>query len=476
MSDCVVRGRVRWGFAWLLTGTACGSILDIEPGEVQSGTCATTAECDPDSVCVDGRCHRGCSNSSECGASQECVEPEGVCVAVDDSDSGAAGTAGVSSTGSTAGISGVGTGAGAPGTGGAAGEPSGGSSLGPQQSAAAGAGGEGPCAQGGCECTPGARRCDELRPMLCSDAGVWGADGTDCVQSCSDGICRVAPSCSNTDLCRTGVSCCMADPVPAGTFSMGFDGVSESFRDPRFVRHVSAFMLDRFEVTVGRFRRFLEAYPMSIPEPGSGGHPAIADDEGWDEDWVLPATRDDVMEELKASGTTYSTTGENDYLPIIGVSWYLAFAFCVWDGGRLPTEAEWNYAAAGGAEQRVYPWSVPASSTEISPELAMYAADFLNPPTAPAPVGSYPRGDARWGAADMAGNAIEWTRDAFLEEPAMQGCEDVDCADVDAARGRWVIKGGTFRMPAADAKTAVRYSASNDDTDLGQSFRCARDY
>ncbi|WP_438023210.1 formylglycine-generating enzyme family protein [Sorangium sp. So ce233] len=48
--------------------------------------------------------------------------------------------------------------------------------------------------------------------------------------------------------------------------------------------------------------------------------------------------------------------GENEARPIRCVSWSVAFAFCAWDGGRLPTEAEWNHASAGGSEQREYPW------------------------------------------------------------------------------------------------------------------------
>ena len=64
--------------------------------------------------------------------------------------------------------------------------------------------------------------------------------------------------------------------------------------------------------------------------------------------------------------------GANESLPINCITWYEAFAFCAWDGGFLPTEAEWNYAAAGGSEQRAYPWSNPPTSTTIDCSHANY--------------------------------------------------------------------------------------------------------
>ena len=97
----------------------------------------------------------------------------------------------------------------------------------------------------------------------------------------------------------------------------------------------------------------------------------------------------------------------NETLPMNCIDWYESFASCVWDGGRLPTEAEWNYAAAGGSEERPYPWSMNLNDQTIDDSYAVYIYDnmFETPPIGM--VGSKSsKGDGKWGQSGLAGNMV----------------------------------------------------------------------
>jgi len=209
--------------------------------------------------------------------------------------------------------------------------------------------------------------------------------------------------------------------VPGGTFNR--------LNDPAFPATVSSFDLGLFEVTVGRFRAFVEAYPGSKPKPGDGAHPLIPDS-GWQGEWEgrLPATQSELLANLVADGVGEScnmwsdSPGSHEDAPMGCVTWYEAFAFCAWDGGRLPTLAEWQFAYAGGDEQRSYPWGFEA----YDETRAVYGDAEEG---ALIPVGSKPAGRSRWGQFDLGGSRTELLADFVGEDSRDLPTPCVDCVD-----------------------------------------------
>jgi formylglycine-generating enzyme required for sulfatase activity len=159
--------------------------------------------------------------------------------------------------------------------------------------------------------------------------------------------------------------------------------------------------------------------------------------------------------------------GGNEGMPMNCLDWYTAFAFCAWDGGRLPTEAEWNYAASGGSEQRYYPWSKPPNSTAIDDSYAVYCGTTCKILA----VGSKsPKGDARWGQADLGGNVWEWTLDYAAGAYPMP-CHD--CAAVSEGSYR-AFRSGSNDDIAGTLRASVRH-VYYPELHAVIGARCARD-
>lgn len=324
------------------------------------------------------------------------------------------------------------------------------------------------CVAGACEgvCAPGQVGCSGNTPQSCDIGGLWESGVVCPAQApfCNSGVC-VPPSCNGlAALCGPAgdESCCASSVVPGGTYNRS--------NDASFPATVSEFRLDRFEITVGRFRAFFEAYPGSKPAAGAGAPPnPMNAGNGWDVAWDASLPVDQSV--LKAAVTCsdgYQTwtdaVGANENLPMNCITWYEAFAFCAWDGGRLPTEAEWNYAVAGGEEQREYPWSSPPSATTIDSSYALYNAASL------LVVGSKSmKGDGKWGQADLAGSVWEWNQDWFnaYENP----CND--CASVQGPSGR-VRRGGGWSGVASVLLSSYRGSSAPDYRGDAVGVRCAR--
>lgn len=155
--------------------------------------------------------------------------------------------------------------------------------------------------------------------------------------------------------------------VPAGWFWMGQDDGPVSSRPQRKV-YLDGYYIDLTEATRADFTGFIEA----------GGLP----NSSWD------------AAQLRADPD----------LPVTGVLWDEAAAYCQWAGKRLPTEAEWEKAARGTG-RRIYPWGsrwVKSRANTLERGIGGVV-----------PVGSYPNGASPYGALDMIGNAAEWVADTF---------------------------------------------------------------
>ena len=280
--------------------------------------------------------------------------------------------------------------------------------------------------------------------------------------------------------------CSSAEAISGGTFYRSYDVAADGMHtDMSHPATVSSFVLDKYEVTVGRFRKFVAAgmgTQATAPAPGSGARRlnGMAAQGGWDSSWdgLLSTNTTTLKAAVKCNANAQSWTdlpGANEALPMNCITWFEANAFCISDGGFLPTDTEWSYVAAGGSEQRAYPWSSPPGTLAIDCSYTNYnngTAYCANPPNgATRDVGSEsPNGDGRWGHADLGGNVWEWTLDSF-QSTYPNPC--TDCANLASSTQRQ-FRGGSFLSPASDLRTAIRYEYAPALRGPNVGVRCAR--
>jgi formylglycine-generating enzyme required for sulfatase activity len=333
-------------------------------------------------------------------------------------------------------------------------------------------------------CMADALRCEGNQPQRCVN-GAW-QDQAACVtprSTCSAGAC-VAPSCADGKQC-SGIGCCdsyflTGFNYPMGRSTSGSDAFANGKAQeiPEHTATVASFYLDALEISVGRFRAFVEAYD-KIPRPadGAGAHPKVAGS-GWQAGWsaLMPATAADLRARLTcgAAATWTEAPGANEAKPINCITWYELYAFCIWDGGRLPTEAEWEFAAAGGLSNRLYPWGSQAPT----PALATFNCTAATCGTADIrDVGSAPQGATPTaGIRDLAGSMWEWTRDRYSDVWYGNGgnvCDSCINLSMPTTQG-FTIRGGGWNAPADDLRAVRRDSVIPDFRGTEIAGRCAR--
>jgi formylglycine-generating enzyme required for sulfatase activity len=290
------------------------------------------------------------------------------------------------------------------------------------------------------------------------------------------------------DTCgSTPGSCAATVRLPGGTYDVRID--------PATPATVSSYRLDTYKVTVGRFRKFTEAWLGGWrPAEGAGKHlhtnggRGLARVEGgfesgWQSAWNgwvgAPSQAPQPLTSLDAgtwsanlacrsatgpaAATWSAVAGTRESWPMNCATWVEAQAFCIWDGGFLPSEIEWDFAAIGGSEGRTFPWG----TDPVSPARALYAAQQLEP------VGSRPAGVGRWGHAEMLGTLGEFVMDSRVTSYASR-C--VDCAHESTTRDR-TTRGTNFRSSAVTVTAVSSVGRSGMELDIrsdAYGFRCAR--
>jgi formylglycine-generating enzyme required for sulfatase activity len=231
--------------------------------------------------------------------------------------------------------------------------------------------------------------------------------------------------------------------IPAGTFKMGCSSSDTACWENEYPLHtvyLSTYSIDKYEVVNARYKACVDADGCTAPHN----------------------TR---------SYTRQSYYGNQTYdnYPVIYVDWYQAAAFCAWEGKRLPTEAEWEKAARGANDTRIYPWGNQAPDCTLA-NIYYNKADCVGDTSE---VGSYPAGASPYGVLDMAGNVGEWVNDWF--QPGYYSSQSSWSNPLGPSMSDYkVLRGGTWDGYWYDARVSYRYGGYPANQANLRGFRCSR--
>jgi len=294
-------------------------------------------------------------------------------------------------------------------------------------------------------CVGGECRCGGIGP-------VCGVDQVCCCTECVDrngnqDPCEgCSPSCGMGEECICGY-CVNIEwiPIPGGAFMMGSpEGVGEDDEHPRHQVSVPDFEMLRSEVTVSQYQYCVDSGVCIEPySPGDCGT--------WCDrcNWGVP--------------------GRDDY-PVVCIDWHQAVDFCIWAVGRLPTEAEWEYAARSGGQDIAYPWGDQQATCEYAVMSDQFGGGYGCGLWHEWPVCSKPAGNTSQGLCDMAGNVWEMVQD-YWHYDYISAPSDGSAWEDPSSHAR-VRRGGAWDYMADSLRAVERKEGGGFVDNTG--FRCAR--
>jgi len=258
--------------------------------------------------------------------------------------------------------------------------------------------------------------------------------------------------------------------IPRGTFMMG-DADGQDMEKPVHAVEVSSFYMDKYEVTLEDYGKFVDATKYVTDAEKNGGS-IIYDGKDFKK-------TEGVNWRFDALGNPHTEEEKNQ--PVTHLSWNDASAYAEWAGKRLPTEAEWEYAARGGEKGDKFAWGVDPLSKEVVANVSdesyikvvkwPYFEEYDDGFTLASPVGSF--APNAFGLYDMAGNAWEWCADYFDETYYNRSTKKNPLNNIPNERR--VMRGNSWDgrpgMMRASRRTGDIQSNSYVDT----GFRCVKD-